>query len=267
MQRTWVVGRSNRRRVRCLAVVVVALPLGVLGVGAPAGAAATKTVALYQMNEAAGATVLVDSSGSGLHGTIGSEVVEGTVVSGATAHRFTYLKPNTPPAHPGHLDTVPNTSKLDPGTSDYAVSMRVKWTHNFGNMIQKGQSGGSGGYFKWEAPSGVVKCLFRDSAGVSKTGQLEDPVERRPVAHDPLRTHGGRRDDDRRRRRAQHRPGQDRQHLEPEAAHDRRQGHLRPDHGDVRLLRRRHRLGPHREGLNRTGQLAHERPARAFTKP
>lgn len=176
MQRTWIVSRGHHPRRWLGAAVAVAMPLGLLGVDTRASAAATTTVALYQMNERPGATVLVDSSGNGLHGTIGSEVLEGTVVAGATAHRFTYLQPNTPPAHPGHLDAVPNTSKLDPGTADFAVTMRVKWTHNFGNMIQKGQSGGSGGYFKWEAPSGVVKCLFRDSAGVTKTATSKTPL-------------------------------------------------------------------------------------------
>ena len=166
------------RRAAGLSAMVVSaiIPVVTLGTASHVGAAATITIALYEMNEPAGSTVLVDSSGSGLNGTIGSEVLEGTVVMGATAHRFQYLKPNTPPAHPGHLDTVPNTSKLDPGTADFAVSMRVRWTHNFGNMIQKGQSGGAGGYFKWEAPSGVVKCLFRDSNRVSKTASSKTPL-------------------------------------------------------------------------------------------
>lgn len=166
-----------RRAAGLVAVLVGAVtPVITWGPVAPASAAATTTIALYEMNEPTGSTVLVDSSGSGLNGTIGSEVLAGTAVMGATAHRFQYLQPNTPPAHLGHLDKVPNTSKLDPGTADYAVSMRVRWTHNFGNMIQKGQSGGSGGYFKWEAPKGVVKCLFRDSNQVSKTASSKTPL-------------------------------------------------------------------------------------------
>lgn len=166
-----------RRKHWCAtAIVGLVLPALVLGSGQHVGAAAKTTVALYQMNESVGATVLVDSSGSGLNGQIGSEVMEGTVVAGATAHRFGYLKPNTPPAHPGHLDTVANNSKLDPGTSEFAVTMRVKWTNNFGNMIQKGQSGGVGGYWKWEAPKGIVHCLFRDSKSVSKSVNSKTPL-------------------------------------------------------------------------------------------
>ena len=166
-----------RGRVGLVAMVVTAVTQAVtLSIVSPAGAAATTTIALYEMNEPAGSTVLVDSSGSGLNGTIGSEVLASTVVMGATAHRFQYMQPNTPPAHPGHLDSVPNTSKLDPGTADYAVTMRVRWTNNFGNMIQKGESGGAGGYFKWEAPSGVVHCLFRDSNRISKTASSKTPL-------------------------------------------------------------------------------------------
>jgi Concanavalin A-like lectin/glucanases superfamily len=166
----------SRKHWRTALIAGLVMPGFLVGSGQHAGAAATTTIALYQMNESPGSTVLVDSSGSGLNGKIGSEVMAGTVVSGATAHRFGYLKPNTPPAHPGHLDSVPNTSKLDPGTSDYAVTMRVKWTNNFGNMIQKGQSGGVGGYWKWEAPSGVVHCLFRDSKNVSKSVNSKTPL-------------------------------------------------------------------------------------------
>jgi hypothetical protein len=127
------------------------------------------TVAMYEMNERAGATVLVDSSGHGASGSIGGEVLEATSVSGAVVHRYPYLAPNTPPAHPGHLDTVPDRTALDPGTSAYAVTMRARWTDSFGNMIQKGQSETPGGYFKWEAPNGLVRCVFRDGARVTRT--------------------------------------------------------------------------------------------------
>jgi hypothetical protein len=132
--------------------------LGALFFAPPASAASLTTLALWNMNETSGST-LVDSSGHGINGTIGSEVVKGGGV-----HTFNYLKPNTPPAHPGHLDTV-NSSKLNPGTRDFSITIRAKWTEPFGNMIQKGQSGTAGGYFKWQAPKGIVQCLFRGSSG------------------------------------------------------------------------------------------------------
>jgi Laminin G domain len=145
--------------------VAIATSLAGLMMASPAGAAATHTVALYNMNEAAGSHVLVDSSGHGLNGTIGAEVTTGAVFSGATGHRFAYLAPNTPPAHPGHVDKVADNTLLDPGTSDFAITIRYRTTRSFGNIIQKGQSTSAGGYWKFEQPKGIVTCLFRGSAG------------------------------------------------------------------------------------------------------
>ncbi len=148
----------------------LALAAALLG-QAPASATATVTVAVWQMNEAPGSHVLVDSSGNGVNGVIGSDVV----LSGTT-QKFSYLKPNTPPTRPGHPDQV-NDSRLNPGTRDYAITMRLRWTASFGNIIQKGQSATVGGYFKWQAPSGVVQCLFRGSLasiGVGSGRALND---------------------------------------------------------------------------------------------
>jgi hypothetical protein len=44
---------------------------GVLALAAPASAAINRPVAIWQMNEATGATTMADSSGNGLNGTIG----------------------------------------------------------------------------------------------------------------------------------------------------------------------------------------------------
>ena len=115
---------------------------GVLALAAPASAAIDQPVAIWQMNEAAGATTMVDSSGHGLDGTIGSHVQTGVALAGGgTGYRFPYLRPNTPPADPEHLAVVPNSSALNPGTGDYAVEFRMRTTHSFGNVIQKGQAG------------------------------------------------------------------------------------------------------------------------------
>ena len=140
-----------------------ALPLALASAGvvlalvSPATAAATKTVALYDMNEAVGSTVLLDSSGNGLNGTIGSEVTLRASYGGAIGHRFNYLAPNTPPAHPGHLDVVKDNLKLDPERADYAVTVRYRTTRSFGNIIQKGQSTQVGGMWKWQQPKGIVR--------------------------------------------------------------------------------------------------------------
>ena len=156
----------NRRGIfTSMAVAVGVCVVPTIGAPTPVSAAATTTVALYEMNEPVGSTTLVDSSGNGLNGSIGSEVHPGVVFSGSTVHRYDFLTPNTPPAHPGHLDTVPDSSILDAGTQDYAVTVRYRTTRSFGNLIQKGQNKSTGGYFKIELPNGFVTCLFKGSRG------------------------------------------------------------------------------------------------------
>jgi hypothetical protein len=132
----------------------------------PAYATATTTIADWEMNEATGAHVMADSSGNGINGTIGSAVHTGFVFNGATGYDWTSTNPNQPPPKPERLVQVPD-SRLNPGSRDYAVTVRFRTTHSYGNMIQKGQSATPGGYFKWEIPNGQLMCLFRsrDASG------------------------------------------------------------------------------------------------------
>ena len=149
-------------------LAVWAAVAGVLVLAAAAEAAVDRPVAIWGMNEAAGSEVMVDSSGNGLHGRIGANVQEGTALpGGGTGYRFPYKRPNTPPADPEHLVTVPHRSRLNPGSGDFAVEFRMRTTHSFGNVIQKGQNGSVGGYFKFEQPNGKIACLFQGSAGRS----------------------------------------------------------------------------------------------------
>jgi Concanavalin A-like lectin/glucanases superfamily len=152
---------------RKLMVVVVALAAP-LAMSAPADAAFEQAVAVWQMNEPAGSRSMQDSSGNGINGTIGAHVLVGTALSGGgTGYRFPYLKPNTPPADPEHLVRVAHHTQLNPGTGSFAVELRLRTTHSFGNVIQKGQAGAPGGYWKFQQPSGKISCLFRGSAGSS----------------------------------------------------------------------------------------------------
>jgi hypothetical protein len=74
---------------------------GALAMAAPASAAIDRPVAVWQMNEAAGSTTMVDSSGNGLNGVIGANVQEGTALpGGGIGYRLPYKRPNTPPADP-----------------------------------------------------------------------------------------------------------------------------------------------------------------------
>jgi hypothetical protein len=86
-------------------------------------------------------------------------------VNGTTGYRFERLPPDTPPAHPQHLVTVPDSAALDPGTRDYAVAVRLRTTHKFGNVIQKGQSRTVGGQIKFQAPKGKISCMFKSPQG------------------------------------------------------------------------------------------------------
>jgi len=153
-------------RRRLLAVPVILA--GILSLASPAQAAINKPVAVWQMNESAGSQTMVDSSGNGINGTIGTDVLAGTALSnGGTGYRFPFVPPNQPPANPERLVQVAHTTALNPGSGDFAVEFRMRTTHSFGNVVQKGQSGAVGGYFKFQQPNGKISCLFRGSAGSS----------------------------------------------------------------------------------------------------
>jgi hypothetical protein len=153
-----------RRRLPAVCAVVVTA----LAVAVPAHAAVDRPVAVWQMNEPAGSTTMVDSSGNGINGVVGAHVRMGTALSGGgTGYRFPWISPNTPPADPEHLVKVAHRPALNPGTGAYAVEFRLRTTQSFGNVIQKGQAGTAGGYFKVQQPNGKISCLFRGSAGSS----------------------------------------------------------------------------------------------------
>ena len=169
---------STRIRARAITVAVVwtmlagALSTVLTTVTAqPAFAAANTTIADWEMNEPPGAQSMIDSSGNGINGSIGSAIKTGFVVSGATGYDWTATNPTAPPPKPERLVQIPD-ARLNPGTRDFAVTVRFRTTHSYGNMIQKGQSTTPGGYWKWEIPNGQLLCLFRsrDQAG-NITGQ------------------------------------------------------------------------------------------------
>lgn len=149
--------------------VLVAILAATLATGSallPAPARANGyPVAFWRMNEERGATRMLDSSGNGLHGMIGDEVGTGLSLGEDIGYRFDRVEPDTPPARPGHLVVVPDDPALDPGTNDFAVTVRLRTTNKFGNIIQKGQATVAGGNFKLQIPSGRVECTFRGPRG------------------------------------------------------------------------------------------------------
>lgn len=143
----------------------------VLLVGPPAQAADRTVIADWEMNEPAGARAMVDDTGTAPSGVVGSEVVTGVwPTPGTTAYRFTRLKPNTPPARPAHNVLVPHDARLNPaGRAEYVVEVRFRTTNSFGNLVQKGQAGAKGGYWKVQLPQAEPSCLFRGPAGVTNS--------------------------------------------------------------------------------------------------
>ena len=150
--------------------IMVASVIGVSTVfvgSMPGGTIADQVVASWEMNESVddATGVLIDSSGHGFDGTIGSEVIRGVAFDGAVGHGFTPVLPNQPPPNPNRIDQVPHREELNPGSSEYAVTIRYRTRRNFGNLVQKGQAGysdlGGSGYWKFEQPNGYAKCLFR----------------------------------------------------------------------------------------------------------
>jgi hypothetical protein len=127
-----------------------------LAVAAPASAA---TLADWEMNEGSGATTMIDSSGH-VNGTIGSAVQTGVSVMGATVYRWPFASPTAPPPKPERIVQA-NSNSLNPGSGTYTVSLRYRTTQHFGNIVQKGQAGSTGGYFKVENPHGQINCVFR----------------------------------------------------------------------------------------------------------
>jgi len=128
-----------------------------LATAGPAGAATTQVVARYDMNETPGSAVLVDGSGNGLNGTIGSHVV-----LNGSYHSFPNIKRgNGGTIDPQHLDVV-NSARLNPGTADFTVTVRLRIPSiaaSAGNVMQKGQTGTKGGFWKIQLDDGKGRIL------------------------------------------------------------------------------------------------------------
>lgn len=157
--------------VSAAATAAPAASTGTLATGGLVSAALVPvTDVFYEMNEAPGATVMVDSMGTGLDGTVDPAGVEtGVVVDGATAYRWPWRNPTAPPASPERVVTVPDDPRLDPGSTTYTLEIRYRTHAKFGNIIQKGQARTYGGQVKIQNPQGMPSCLFKGSLGQAAT--------------------------------------------------------------------------------------------------
>ena len=121
----------------------------------------------YQMNEPSGPNILVDSGPNGLNGEIGDLVAE-HVSTGTGDFGLTFQGPRFI-ANDERLALVQDNVNLDPGTQPYRVTVRFRTSNGADpNIIQKGQSGQTGGFWKLVLHQGWPRCHFRDSNGVTK---------------------------------------------------------------------------------------------------
>jgi hypothetical protein len=124
------------------------------------------------MNGPSTSSVLDDTGPNNLDGTIGSLVLKGVPTPDGLG--LTFQGPRWI-ANDERLANVPDnvmpgsTSALDPGTQPYRVTVRFKTSNGADpNIVQKGQSGQTGGFWKVVLHQGWPRCHFRDSRNVTK---------------------------------------------------------------------------------------------------
>jgi len=162
----------------------------VLAAPAPAAAAAVSegVTALYQMNEPAGATTMVDSSGNGNNATVhqpttqapNNGVLTGKTYDGATAYEWPRRAPAVLPVESNRIIQVADDPAIEPGSQDFTIEIRYRTRENFGNIIQKGQATTRGGQWKIQNPQGRPSCLFQ---GTTPTGA--DPNDYQVATRSP----------------------------------------------------------------------------------
>ena len=150
-----------RRLMRGIVVSFVALGMLVVS----AGMASAQVIAQWEMNDARSARTMPDSSGNGFTGTIGNRVTTGISTGTGLAYNF----PGPASGYdPGRLVTIPDNPALDPGTAPYAVTLRFRTPNSEPNIVQKGQSGQTGGFWKFVLKKGYPRCHFRDENNRTK---------------------------------------------------------------------------------------------------
>ena len=129
---------------------------------AQAGAAQAATnVASWHMEDSG--STMRDSSGNRLTGTLFGGVQTGAAGYKGDGYSFTA---------PESYVLVPDSSRLNPGSSTWKISMRVRLdarpsaAQGTADLLRKGEAGTAGGDYKVEIMStGALHCLFRGSSG------------------------------------------------------------------------------------------------------
>jgi PKD repeat protein len=152
-------------------IVVAVFALATVGLTAPPSVApaqaATSVVADWQMDEPAGASVMVDSSGNGIDGQISPDAASVGLTSNGAYYTWAERCPACLPVQEARVVQVPDDDRLDipDPSATYTLEFRFRTTRPFGNYMQKGQSTTKGGQIKVQGPGGNVQCLFKGADG------------------------------------------------------------------------------------------------------
>ena len=130
----------------------------------PADSAAWSPVGDWHFNEPGGASTAEESSGTGLTANVGDDVNTGLTSGNRTYYNFPSAGSWGPPTH-DRLALVDDDPALDPGNDTYRVAIAIRTRSDGINILQKGQSGTVGGYWKIEIHLSAASCFFRGSHG------------------------------------------------------------------------------------------------------
>jgi len=154
---------------------VGALATLLVTVAAPSYAGGGTVVASWRLNEPPGASTATDSSGNNLNASVGSDVQTGVNFGKDVGYHFPYISGSSGP-RPEHVLQASDDPRLDPDLATFTVSLRFRSTQTWANLVQKGQSNMTGGYWKVDISAGVLTCLFRDGTGGQATASTRTTI-------------------------------------------------------------------------------------------
>ena len=134
-------------------------------------------VARWEMNEIAGSTSMIDSSGRAHHGAISKDATSAGLQLNGSYYSWSARCRDCPPTALARVVQVPDSSELeipDPNVA-YTLEFRFSTTTAYGNMMQKGQSDSSGGQIKVQDPVNL-SCVFKGASGRTVVARGSKPL-------------------------------------------------------------------------------------------
>ena len=140
--------------------MIAALLVASAAAGVKSASAAWIKLAVWEMNEPPGATIMHDSSGNHRSGLIGALVTTGVVDGSYTGYQF-----QSGPKDENRL-VIADRPALNPKRHVFSIFLRFKTSAMDENIIQKGQANTNGGSWKIEVDNeGHLVCTYRGAAG------------------------------------------------------------------------------------------------------